>query len=258
VWRLGPGEETPARLAPRESAAWFARPTVKESADAAVARRPYRIAPSRAAVEWTEIAETLAGRMAGGFSAPESIGDRLPLGKTSGVSWNAVGDAVHAFLAADVPELTREARLSRAERLLAASEVVAVLRPESLLRAGDQLCAWVHAKWPGATWHREIPVTALVGRETPVPSARPNAKAGERRVLGTIDLLLTTKDGAAIVDHKSYPGDRKERASSRHIWPPMRTCSARRRSTSLGSGCISRSGRASRGWGKAEPSRRIA
>lgn len=206
VWRLAPGDEAPDRLDTRDSSAWFARPMARRGPDAVATQRPYRIAPSRAALEWKDIADKIAGASANGFDDPVSIGDRLPLGKTSGVSWSVVGDAVHAFLAADVPGLSNEARLARAERLLAAADVVAVLGPESLVRAGDQLRAWVDAKWPGATWHRELPVSATVTRDAGESGAWPNAGSGRRRVVGTMDLLLMTSTGAVIVDHKSYPG----------------------------------------------------
>ena len=80
-----------------------------------------------------------------------SIGDRLPLGDAKGVSWNTVSDAVHAFLAADLPSLTRAQRTACAERILNAAGLLALLAPEALLRAGDQLRMWVDANWPGAT-----------------------------------------------------------------------------------------------------------
>ncbi len=205
VWKLSPGDEAPERLDIRESSAWFARPSSKDNVESAQ-RRPYRIAPSRAALDWKELVETIAATNTSSFAAPESIGERLPLGQTSSVSWNVVGDPLHAFLAADVPGLAREARLARAERLLAAAEVIAALGPEALVRAGDQLRAWVDAKWPGAIWHREVPVSAIVPGK--IARATPSAKAGERLVAGTVDLLLMTKDGAVVIDHKSYPGDR--------------------------------------------------
>jgi ATP-dependent helicase/nuclease subunit A len=221
VWRLAPGDGSPERLDAHEGSAWFARPEAHDGPEALAPRRPYRIAPSRAAVEWREIVEKVARAGAGGFGEPESIGERLPLGKTSGVSWNAIGHAIHAFLAADVPELTREARLARADRLLAAAGVVSVLRPESLVRAGDQLRAWVGAKWPGATWHREVPVSAMV-MPADGEGARRHAGPPGRRVVGTVDLLLVTRDGAVIVDHKSYPGDPSTwSAKAREFAPQM-------------------------------------
>jgi ATP-dependent helicase/nuclease subunit A len=185
VWKLGAGGDKPGRLAGRERTTWFARP---EAADALAARLPYRIAPSRAAEEWMDVVVPIPREAS-------SIGDRLPLGDAKGVSWNTVGDAVHAFLAADMPSLTRAQRTACAERILNAAGLLALLAPEALLRAGDQLRLWVDANWPGATWHREYPVSASIA-----------TTQGPRRVSGAIDLVLMTKDGAVVVDHKSFPG----------------------------------------------------
>jgi ATP-dependent exoDNAse (exonuclease V) beta subunit len=54
---------------------------------------------------------------------------------------------------------------------------------------------FVEGRWPGATWHREIPVSAVLSSEW-----------GPRRIAGTIDLLLETAAGYVIIDHKSFPG----------------------------------------------------
>jgi ATP-dependent exoDNAse (exonuclease V) beta subunit len=182
-WLLGTGADTRARLTSVDSHVWFARP------DGPPVERPtYWISPSQADSDWPDLAvpEVAEGT---------SIGERLPLGDAKGVGWDVVGDAVHAFLAADVAGLGAPDRLELARRLLAASNLLALLAPEALVRAGDQLRSWVESRWPGATWHREVPVTAAVG--TP---------HGTRRVQGTIDLLLETPEGVVIIDHKSFPG----------------------------------------------------
>ena len=124
-----------------------------------------------------------------------SIGERLPLREEKDVTWDTVGDAMHAFLAADVAGLEREQRLARAHRILVAADLGSLLTAHSLLRAGDQLRTWIDARWPGATWHREYPVTAAIA-----------TSGGTRRVQGTIDLLLETPEGVVLIDHKSFPG----------------------------------------------------
>lgn len=182
VWTLGVGDDPSARLARSQDAKWFARPA------AIVQRLPYRIAPSRAAEEWKDLVVQTVG-------ATESIGERLPLGVMKDVEWNVVGDAVHAFLAADVHGIGNDARAACAKRILAAAGLLDLLAPEALVRAGDQLRAWVEKRWPGATWHREYPVNAMVRSDD-----------GARRAVGAIDLVLTTAAGAVLVDHKSYPG----------------------------------------------------
>jgi ATP-dependent exoDNAse (exonuclease V) beta subunit len=106
-----------------------------------------------------------------------------------------VGNAVHAFLAADLPELEGAQRRAVATRLLDAAELRALLAPEALVQAGDNLRNWVQGRWPDAVWHREISVAACI-----------DSSAGARRVRGTIDLLLETPEGVVLIDHKSYPG----------------------------------------------------
>jgi ATP-dependent helicase/nuclease subunit A len=182
-WALSGEGEAPARLASSDRHAWFERPR-----GATPARLPYWIAPSRAPGDWPDLV------------APEvreatSIGDRLPLGDGKDVEWDVVGDAVHAFLAADVAGLDRPQRTERAHRILIAARLGALLTADSLLCAGDRLRAWVDSQFPGALWHREYPVTGVIA--TP---------GGARRVQGTIDLLLETAGGVVVVDHKSYPG----------------------------------------------------
>jgi ATP-dependent helicase/nuclease subunit A len=164
---------------------WFAPPD-----DAPPDRVPYGIAPSRAVKDWPELRAPVPSEVV-------SFGPRLPLGAVSQPDWNIVGDAVHAFLAADVAELDAEQRLARATRLLAASNLLDVLAAPALLRAADSLKTWIDSRWPLATWHREVPITALAPAVT-----------GCRRVDGTIDLLLELPEGVVLMDHKTYPGGR--------------------------------------------------
>ena len=70
-----------------------------------------------------------------------------------------IGDAIHAFLAADHAG-SPEARLAMATRILQAFRVVGAVAPETLLSASDALRAWLDARYPGATWYREWPVRA--------------------------------------------------------------------------------------------------
>jgi hypothetical protein len=181
-WLLGTGADEPERLSSTDSHVWFATP------GPSVDRPPYWISPSQAETDWPEL---LVPKVV----ETSSIGERLPLGDAKGVGWDVVGDAVHAFLAADVAGLGPADRVLIARRLLVASNLVALLAPEALVRAGDQLRAWVESRWPGATWHREVAVTAVV--RTP---------QGMRRLQGTIDLLLETPEGVVVIDHKSFPG----------------------------------------------------
>jgi len=109
-----------------------------------------------------------------------------------------VGDAVHAFLAADGGG-DREARRAAAARLLAAHAVAGAIDPGALLEASDALRSWLEARHPGATWRREWPVRARLGGPAP------------RLVVGEVDLLLELPHGFVLVDHKSFPGGERER-----------------------------------------------
>lgn len=152
---------------------WFVRP-----ADAAPSRAPYWITPSSA--EGADVALGVVEKL------PTAI-----LVDHGGYAYDALGNAVHAFLAADTDGLAPDERLARAERLLVAANLAAHVRAESLVRAGDELRAWVERRFRDAVWHREIPVDAFVG---------------EQRVRGIIDLLLETAEGCVVIDHKTFPG----------------------------------------------------
>lgn len=183
-WSLAAGAPLPEPGvdAPRR---WFSRAEATESG-----RPSYWIAPSRAALEWPDLAQPK-------IAETVTFGRRLPLGSDRSKDWDAVGSALHAFLAADVPELDESMRNARAMRLLTASGLLGLLTPDALTQAGDKLRAWLDSRFPGAVWHREVPITAAIA--TPV---------GARQVKGTIDLLLETPDGVVLIDHKSYPGAR--------------------------------------------------
>lgn len=182
VWRMsGTAPEKVVRDA--SGARWFARPP----SDVTPRARPsYWITPSSAEANSddgeprTGLVERLTGAML--------VGDEA-------YDYDALGNAVHAFLAADVDGLAKEQRLARAKRLVEAHALTGVIRAESLVEAGDRLRAWVESRWPGAKWHREIPVDAFVTSEH-----------GEQRVRGIIDLLLEIERGYVVVDHKTFPG----------------------------------------------------
>ncbi|MBX3226493.1 MAG: UvrD-helicase domain-containing protein [Labilithrix sp.] len=185
VLGLGPRRDPrdrPEPPAPR----WFARPL----GGATTARPGYRITPSAEVTGWPAHA-TLVG--AARIGAIDHFARGIPLDAPTR-DYDVLGQAVHGFLATDVPGLAPAERLTRAARLLDGWRMAAHLRAESLLVAGDALRAWVDRRWPGARWRRELPI------EGPVPSEH-----GERWLSGIIDLLLETEEGYVLVDHKSFP-----------------------------------------------------
>lgn len=135
-------------------------------------------------------------RVAATVKSVVRLGERAALAGPSDMQ--AVGDAIHGFLAAD-EGANPAARRELARRMLDAHDVTVALAPETLLAAADALRAWADARWPGATWHREWPLRARL-EETP-----------PRLLVGEADLVLESPDGFVLVDHKSFPGGAAER-----------------------------------------------
>ena len=183
VWRFGSAaavEAAAAALPPKERV-WFAR-----RADDA-ARAAFKIAPSNAQADWPELVLPTIGEIV-------TLPGAMPIdGKVA--AYDELGNAVHAFFAADVEGLKAGERMERARRLLTEAGLLGVVRAEALVEASDRLRAFLDERWPGAVWHREVAIAADV-----------DTAGGERRVAGTIDLLLETKEGFVIFDHKTFAG----------------------------------------------------
>jgi ATP-dependent helicase/nuclease subunit A len=111
---------------------------------------------------------------------------------------SAVGDAIHAFLAAD-GEHDAERRRAMAARLLAAHGVQGAIDPRTLMDASEALRRWLNERYPGAVWRREWPVRARLGGDP------------GRLLVGEVDLFLELEDGFVLVDHKSFPGTERDR-----------------------------------------------
>jgi ATP-dependent exoDNAse (exonuclease V) beta subunit len=139
--------------------------------------------------------EPLPGRAR--ILAVKSIGSRKAISVSPDL-YGSLGDAIHAFLAADMYG-EREQRTKIATRLLRAHGVEGAVSADSMLSASDDLQAWVKESYPGATWHREWPVRARV------------AGPPSRLVVGEVDLYLELPDGFVLVDHKAFPGAAAER-----------------------------------------------
>lgn len=164
---------------------------------------PYRITPSQVATD------TLA------LPAPRIVTTtrftrRMAFTQVAGTGtgWDAIGTALHAFLAADHSALSSTERGELARRILLNAELGTMFAPDALLAASDAFNSYIESRWPGAVWHREIPISAQL-----------DTAHGARRIEGTIDLLLETGSGLVIVDHKSFPG-------RQDLWPERATAYA--------------------------------
>ncbi len=147
-----------------------------------------------------------------------TLGPRIPLrGKPD---MEALGEAIHGFLAADHPDpasahpdhpavdpglasahpgLTAADRLSLARDLLADYHLLDHLAPSDLVSASTRLWIWLSTRFPGAHLRREWPIRHLTGSGT--------------LVAGTADLVLLTSAGIVVIDHKTFPGSSDAAAS---------------------------------------------
>ncbi len=126
-----------------------------------------------------------------------TLGPRIALaGKPD---MEAIGDAIHAFLAADRDD---DERAARAERLLDAFGLAGCIESHDLVAISSRMGRWISERFPGAAVHREWPLT--------------HRTASGTTVVGTVDLVIGASQGFVVVDHKSFPG-RAEEAGDRAL-----------------------------------------
>jgi ATP-dependent helicase/nuclease subunit A len=183
AWSLDGDQELVDTPEVDESRFWFTGST-----DGTVDAPGYFIAPSRAATESLRLDQLRV-------ASTVRFTSRMPFASAHGTNWDHVGTTLHAFLAADYPELDDAERTRLAQRILSHAGLDASFTTDALLGAGDALRKFVAERWPEAIWHREIPIQAALDSEY-----------GSRRIAGSIDLLLQTPHGFVIIDHKSFPG----------------------------------------------------
>jgi ATP-dependent helicase/nuclease subunit A len=169
------------------------------------ARPSYWITPSSAAECWSDLPALRVGDV-------ERIAPSLRVQWSGSLDRAGFGDTVHGFLAADRVEHELDLRRQRARRLLDACDSGASVEPDALIGLSDALHAFVQRRWPGAVWHREIPIRVRVG-----------VGDAARRVNGGIDLLLETEDGYVVIDHKTYgnPDPAAVRAHAEQYLPQL-------------------------------------
>ncbi|WP_374576427.1 UvrD-helicase domain-containing protein [Phenylobacterium sp.] len=162
------------------TAATAATPTfVRLAGSAPAARSPLFRTPSR---EAAQSEYTVLERI--------EIGPRIPLAGSPDML--RVGEAVHAILAVDDLSTPLAARLERAQGTLDRWGVTEV-EARHVCEASERLAVAIEGRWPGARRLHEAPV---------------HARLGDQLVVGRIDLLIESKAGYAIIDHKSFPGSR--------------------------------------------------
>ncbi|MGI6412790.1 MAG: UvrD-helicase domain-containing protein [Syntrophomonadaceae bacterium] len=104
----------------------------------------------------------------------------------------ALGSAVHAYLALDYDGMTEEQRMEVAQGILNRWSIETAVDPAELLAVGQKLTDFLNQQYPGCRIFKEWPISLRNDKN--------------QLMQGWIDLLLETPDGYVIIDHKSYPG----------------------------------------------------
>jgi hypothetical protein len=117
------------------------------------------------------------------------IGTRIALQGSPEMS--ALGTAIHASLCLSFTDPSRPVVLDEVQRLLLSHEVHEHVSASQVINQLFALHAWIESRWPQAKAMAEYPVQQLL--------------ASGQVLNGRIDLLLDTKDGWVLIDHKSNP-----------------------------------------------------
>ena len=124
----------------------------------------------------------------------DQIGERIPI--SGNPDMDVVGNAFHAFFAADRPGFEQAHRLDLATGIIKRWKISGAVDPSHLLQSADNLAAWVKQKYPEAVWRREWPLSRRLPEETIVS--------------GFSDLVLKFGKRFAIIDHKTFAGNKKD------------------------------------------------
>jgi len=107
-----------------------------------------------------------------------------------------LGNALHAFFAADTPDLDRDLRTRVCEDLLRGHGVERHVVVTEVIAASDALGRWVDGRWPQGCWCREWPLR--------VRGAKGAAQGG------ISDLVIDDELGLIVIDHKSFAQTREQ------------------------------------------------
>lgn len=118
-----------------------------------------------------------------------TLGKRIPL--KTGTDSVALGNALHACLAAAFSNPATPLDEMHAERLLAAFGLEGALSVSAVVQQVGVIDAWLRARWPNCRRLAEVPIEAVM----------PNGQV----LVGRIDLLIETPDGWALLDYKASP-----------------------------------------------------
>ena len=116
---------------------------------------------------------------------------------------DALGNAIHAYLAMDYSPLPDEQRLELARELIKQWGVETAIEASEVVAAGQHLVEFLDRRCPGYTAFREWPMLLRNDKD--------------QIMQGWIDLLLELPDGYVIIDHKSYPGPKPREWAKKYV-----------------------------------------
>lgn len=169
--RIAPSSPAPPVVAPREPGTiTVGRPVTTHL--------PARQTPSSAAPVPSSLGEIVV------------LGPRIPIAGEPDME--IIGDAIHAFLAADRGGLEDTTREAIANEVIANHGCTTHLAAVDVVAAATRLWNWICGRFPDARIHREWPLA--------------HRTESGAVVAGTADLVLVSPTAIVVIDHKSFPG----------------------------------------------------
>jgi ATP-dependent helicase/nuclease subunit A len=107
---------------------------------------------------------------------------------------DAIGNALHAFFAADQSTRPLAERRAMLQHILAGHGVAANLSEDAVLEQSAAFSRWISETYKPIATYREWPLQMQVNGHF---------------INGIADLVLETEQGLVVIDHKSYPGARE-------------------------------------------------
>ncbi len=153
---------------------WFRAPASRTD------RLPATLVPSAVATGSGKVVDTV------------SVGERIVL--KAGADMTALGNAIHACIATAFTDPDVPLDETRTARILDGFGLKGAIEPSGLVRQIGALDRWISSRWPDCRRHAEIPIESIL----------PNGQV----MHGRIDLLLETKGGWVLLDHKANPAPR--------------------------------------------------
>lgn len=172
-WSLTLPDALPQSVAGTQPLNWFG------TVDLPLSRLPLAFNPSAAEEAACSVDETV------------SIGTRVAL--PGPVEMGVLGTAIHACLAAAFTDRSLTQTTENVAAILHRHGVADWVEATGIHRQVTSFLAWIDARWPNAEAIAEVPVESI----------RPNGQV----LQGRIDLILKTRDGWILFDHKSNPGE---------------------------------------------------